>query len=319
VRRLVLTADRDIVFVFGAGASYGAENVLPQAPPLGADLYDALATEYPKQWGVESHLGKKWANHFRTHFELTMYEEVMPRVPSLDLLEWHRPMAEFFARYHLAGGQKDMYSVLVSALTTSGCLTRVTLGSLNYDCLLEQAIAGLGLAIDYTCDASTSRRFVPVAKIHGSCNFITDDLFSRRAYLTSAGSAIECSFRPLPLENLVDQLVEKFATYNSAYYPVLGIYAQDKPSIVAGAKLQKLKNMLADRIRRANVLAFIGVRPNPRDPHLWDPVAESRASTIAYVGGDAEFEALRKLQKRAEHLARTFEDGALAVVDVLPG
>ena len=210
--------------------------------------------------------------------------------------------------------------MLVSALKKSGCLTRVTLGSLNYDCLLEQAIAALGLAIDYKCDVSASRGLVPVAKIHGSCSFITEDLFPRRAYLTNAhGSALECSFRVLPLENLVRQLVEKFATYNPAFYPVLGLYAPDKPSVVASAKLQKLKNTLADRVRQARVLALIGVRPNSRDPHLWEPVAESRASTIAYVGGAAEFEALRELQNRAEHLARTFEDGALAVMDVLSG
>ena len=37
--------DRDIVILFGAGASYGSGHVLPQAPPLGAELYDALAAQ----------------------------------------------------------------------------------------------------------------------------------------------------------------------------------------------------------------------------------------------------------------------------------
>jgi hypothetical protein len=93
--------DRDIVILFGAGASYGAGHVLPQAPPLGANLYDALAAQYPKEWGPESHLGKMWAVQLGKDFERTRYEEVLPRVSSLSLIEWHRPVAAFFARYRL--------------------------------------------------------------------------------------------------------------------------------------------------------------------------------------------------------------------------
>ncbi|PWT78206.1 MAG: hypothetical protein C5B58_15590, partial [Acidobacteria bacterium] len=130
--------DRDIVILFGAGASYGAGagHVLPQVPPLGANLYDALAAQYPKEWGSDSHLGKMWAPQLRDDFERTMYEEVLPKVSSLSLLEWHRSVAEFFARYRLRGGRRDMYSLLLSGLRNRGLLERVTLGSLNYDCLL---------------------------------------------------------------------------------------------------------------------------------------------------------------------------------------
>jgi hypothetical protein len=306
------------VIVFGAGASYGATNVQPEPPPLGKNLYDALAAEYPEQWGTKSHLGRMWASQFRADFEQTMYEEVMPKTPSLNLLEWHRPMAAFFAKYRLAGNQMDMYSVLISGLMRRSSLTNVTLGSLNYDCLLEQAIAGLRLAVDYTCNASTSGGLVHVAKVHGSCNFITANIFRWRAYLTNAGSAIEYAFSALPIGNLAEQLAEKFASYDPAFYPVLGLYAQDKPSLVASAKLQKLKNMLGDRIRQARVLILIGVKPNrQRDPHLWEPVAETHASTIAYVGGADEFRDLQNLQRRATHLAGTFAEGASLVLDAV--
>lgn len=94
-----------IVILFGAGASYGAGHVLPEAPPLGEKLYNALATQYPNEWGSGSQLGK-WADKFRHDFEQTMFDEVLPRVPSLSLLEWHRPVAAFFARYRSG---HDMY------------------------------------------------------------------------------------------------------------------------------------------------------------------------------------------------------------------
>jgi len=110
-----------------------------------------------------------------------------------------------------------------------------------------------------------------------------------------------------------------FSSYKPAFFPVLGLYSPDKPSIVAPGKLQDLRNTLAERINRATALVLIGLRPNPRDPHLWEPVAQSRASKIAYVGGEPDYEALKKLQGKSVHLAATFEDGVAPVLSVLSG
>ena len=271
----------DIVILFGAGASHRATHVLPQAPPLGNGLYDALAALYPKEWGSESHLGKMWATQLRDDFERAMSEEVLPKVCSLSLLEWHRRVAEFFAGYHLDGDGRDMYSLLLSGLESSGLLKRLTLGSLNYDCLLEEAIIGLGLSTDYMLDDRARQGSIPLVKPHGSCNFITGNLFWKRAYLTNENaSSIECDFTALPVRALKDGLLERFSTYEPALSPVLGLYSPDKPSMVAPAKLQNLRNTLAERIKRATALALIGLRPNLRDPHLWEPVAQSQASKI---------------------------------------
>jgi len=288
--------DRDMVILFGAGASYGAgaAHVLPQAPPLGTDLYDALAVQYPKEWGSESQLGKVWAAQLRADFELTMFQEVLLNVPSLSLLEWHRPVAEFFAKYCLDGSRRDMYSLLLSGLRTSGLLERVTLGSINYDCLLEQAMLGLGLSTDYMLDNPASQESIPLAKIHGSCNFITDDLSEMRAYLTNPNaSGIECEFTALSVQDLEGHIQKIFSTNEPAVFPVLGLYSPDKPSIVAPTKLQSLRTTLAERIKRASAVVLIGLKPNPRDPHLWEPVAQSHASNIGYVGGENDYMALR--------------------------
>jgi len=309
---------RDIVILFGAGASYGAGHVVPTATPLGAHLYDALAAKYPKEWGAESHLGRMWATQFRGDFERTMSEEVLPVTPSLSLLEWHRCIAEFFGRYRLEEGGLDMYSRLLSELQTRGLMERILFGSLNYDCLFEHAMLGLDLAIDYLLDDLAPLGAIPVTKIHGSCNFITGDLFSKRAYLTNANaSALECAFTSLPIQGLERSLRERFATYSPAYFPVLGLYSPDKPSIVAPGKLQDLRNILAETIRGATSVVLIGLRPNPHDSHLWGPIGQSRASKIAYVGGEAEYEALRKMQARAIHLAATFEACVAPVIGIL--
>ena len=59
--------NRSVVILFGAGASYGAGNVLPYPPPLGRDLYDKLSDEFPATWGPDSRLGR-FADAFRRDF-----------------------------------------------------------------------------------------------------------------------------------------------------------------------------------------------------------------------------------------------------------
>ena len=168
----------DIVILFGAGASYGAGYVDPAPPPLGEQLYDALARQFPKEWGVESQLGRS-ADEFRKDFEQTMDQQVL-RYPSLSLLEWHRPVATFFARYRLDGSGDDLYSRLFAVLETKGLLKRLTLGPLNYECLLEQALMNLGLKVDYIIDNTFAADSIPLAKVHGSCNFVTLNLYQWR-------------------------------------------------------------------------------------------------------------------------------------------
>jgi hypothetical protein len=306
----------DIVILFGAGASYGAGHVCPEAPPLGEKLYNALATQFPNEWGPGSQLGK-WADNFHHDFERTMSDEVLPRLPSLSLLEWHRPVATFFARYRLEGNGRDMYSRLLAELKTNGLLERLTLGSLNYDCLLEQAMVELGLATDYMLEDTHPAASISLAKIHGSSNFVTEDLFSWSPYLTNAGSSTESPFTVLPVHGLEDALQRKFSTYQPAFFPVLGMYSQHKPSIVAPVKLSRLRNILGQRIIRAKALVLIGLRPTDHDPHLWEPVAKSRASKIGYIGSTDHYEILKKRQGNAVHLAETFEDGFTAILRML--
>ena len=308
--------ESDIVILFGAGASYGAGHVLPEAPPLGDKLYNALATRYPNEWGAQSHLGI-WAEKFRNDFERTMFDEVLPRVPSLSLLEWHRLVATYFARYRLDGSGRDMYSRLLAELKTKGLLGRLTLGSLNYDCLLEQAMVEFGLATDYMLEDTHPDGSISLAKIHGSSNFVTEDLFSWRPYLTNAGSLTEWPFTVLPVHGLEDALQRKFSTYQPAFFPVLGMYSQQKPSIVASIKLSRLRNILGQRIIGAMALVLIGLRPTDHDLHLWEPVAKSCASKIGYVGGRNDYETLKKHQGKAVHLAETFEEGFTSILNTL--
>ncbi len=197
-----------------------------------------------------------------------------------------------------------MYSVLVRDLSEKERLGRVVFGTLNYDCLLEQALLDLDFTVDYMLDNANEASSVPVAKIHGSCNFVSDDLYSWRHHLVNANaSSLECSFTPLQARDLVKALRRQFSTYRPAIYPVLGLYSPHKPSMLAPAKLQTVRNFLAQSIERATTVVLIGIKPNAGDPHLWGPVAKSRARKINYIGGTSDYGALKLIQDRAFHVA----------------
>src|SRR2546426_9755459 len=57
-----------LVFLLGAGAIFGAIDVSPYPPPLGPNLYDRLAKEFPNTWGRFAYR----AEEFRRGFEMAM-------------------------------------------------------------------------------------------------------------------------------------------------------------------------------------------------------------------------------------------------------
>src|SRR5208282_5526014 len=138
-----------IAFLLGAGASLGAGHTLPTRPPLGNELYDALAREYPGTWGPESIIGCKYADQLSANIEETFANEICRWYPALHVLEWYRDMARFFAKFSLDGTGQDLYTRLLEFLKSTDMLLAATFASLNYDCLLELAAVGLGSNVNY--------------------------------------------------------------------------------------------------------------------------------------------------------------------------
>src|SRR5262249_19718053 len=138
---------------------------------------------------------------------------------------------------------EDLYSVLLSEINKRGLWERIMFGSLNYECLLEQSLSRISIVTDYMLgDFSVG---VPVAKIHGSANFVTEDVFTWRAHLSNRNaSSIECSFAAVPIEGLHGRLTTHFGSYQPAFFPVLSVYSPEKPSMVGPARLQRLRNTL---------------------------------------------------------------------------
>ena len=296
----------EVVFLFGAGASKGAENILPCEPPLGSDLYDKLAERYPNEWGHGSQLGR-YSEGLRRDFEKAMFDEVVPHQPTLSILEWQQKMALYFSSFIIDSTGNDLYSQLLLFLLESSKIEKAIFASLNYDCIFEQAALRLGLRVDYS---SGERRggVIQVLKVHGSCNFITVDIKGQRPYLTNPNSFTECAIECIPPVELESILLSKFSRYDVYHYPVLSLYSLGKDTFVGGMRIQKIRYTWAECLSNACILAVIGVRPNEEDAHIWNPIRETRAKPL-YIGSESGFQEWRKANSNFELIAETFREG----------
>ena len=296
-----------IVFLFGAGASKGARHILPCDPPLGAEVYDRLAEHFPGQWGPSSRLGR-YSEALRHDFEKTIFNEVCRWNPSLSILEWQRTMALYFAFFIPDSTGKDFYSRLLSFLQQSGKIRSSIFASLNYDCIFEQAADKLELAVDYSC-GETQVNAVQVLKIHGSCNFITVDIQkSAPYYLTNPNSSTNCRMHCLQPIGIESVLKSRFSDANASYYPVMSLYSFGKNSIVAGVRIQEIRNSWSECVSEASVVAVIGVRPNSEDTHIWNPIRQTSAK-LFYIGSTRDFDIWVSANHHFKFLAKTFEEG----------
>jgi len=192
-------------------------------------------------------------------------------------------MARFFAKFSLDGTGQDLYTRLLEFLKSTDMLLAATFASLNYDCLLELAAVGLGSNVNYFArDEDPSA--LQVLKLHGSCNFITPEFSNMRPYLTNPGSFLGCQLDALSPRNLQKVLDGKFRDgINHYFYPILSLYAIGKNTHLAPEKIQQFRNAWLDEAAQATHLAIVGVRFNPADTHITDPVRQTPAPTVLYI------------------------------------
>src|SRR2546422_1729620 len=172
-----------LVFLFGAGASYGAIGVKPYPPPLGCDLYEALAKQFPKTWGAASQFAGV-ADKFKKDFEAAM-EQYCNEHSATAVVSALNDMARYFATFDPDG--TDLYSKLLLELKARSLIAHTVFSSLNYDCVFEKAASRLR-SID---SAPVVPGDVRVIKPHGSCNFLTSETDQLIRAIVFTGSTVE--------------------------------------------------------------------------------------------------------------------------------
>jgi hypothetical protein len=267
---------RDVIFIFGAGASYGAGGILPEQPPLGVQLYSILERIYPGSWGsFPNDICEVFKENFEAGMQL-VHDRFAVAIPSL-----MREMAVYFVQFR-PYERATLYCRLIEDLKQKNLLHRTLFSTLNYECVLEFSLLNHSHTIAYFDEGSNNE--IPVWKLHGSCNMFSQSIQAGPGIAYGEGIAWEGGIEAFLDANRVIQrcLVE------TALAPVMCLYMQGKPLSVSPAVIHAQQEKWAERVEAASMVVSIGVRPMTGDEHVWKPLAETSAP-LFFIGDRIAF------------------------------
>jgi hypothetical protein len=302
-----------IVFLFGAGASYGAQGIEPFPPPLGGGLYGELKREFPETWGA---LHDDEVERFGP--EGTQFEAGMKMLwEKWDERAWKAliDVGVYFSRFRPPRDQSDCYSRLIIALRALGFVDFVRVATLNYECLLEVASSRVGVGLNYSGRPNPGA--LAIAKPHGSCNFLADVNFKN---VTLIGSPEMQNLLLAPLQILDPDEIEP--TYRSEYSvpPAMSLYAVGKHTPIDGGLVAEMREDWRRWVAEASLIVVIGAQPYFRDDHIWNPIVSSPVD-VWYIGGgerNADFGRFdAALGPRLTHLGTRFDESLKPLLERL--
>lgn len=275
---------RNIVFLFGAGASHGAGGILPEPPPLGSGLHSELARLYPGSWGS---LPNDVVLAFNDHFEEGMglvHSRFGGAIPQL-----MREMAIYFAQFR-AVNNNCRYAKLVADLAKTGLLKRTCFSSLNYDCILDFVLIAAGFQLNYF-DAADDQR-VPLWKLHGSCNMFIKDIQATPGVYYGTDVTFEGGIQAF----LDSNRIIEHCLAETALAPVMSLYMRGKPLNISPTAIAAILTVWTQKLLEAQLVVVGGARPWPDDTHIWGPLATTDAPLL-FVGNAAEVGAWAKASR----------------------
>jgi hypothetical protein len=265
-----------ILFLFGAGASFGSGLCIPYGygPPLGNRLFAALR----QRGGEAASAADDLAKLFLDDFEAGMARFMLDR--AAEVAQFLKEMAEYLVQFEPAKG--NLYVELIKAL--GGTRRKAVFATLNYDVLIELSASNLGLPVCYCHPPAADN--LPVLKLHGSCNFIPAgaDKLQNFSFKGDPGSvAVESEVRVATST----AEVRKFCQGDSAVGPAMAVYAAGKNVYYCRNFVHAQQKSYSEAVAAASKIFVVGVRVHRIDEHVWKPLAESKAP-IYYVGGESD-------------------------------
>lgn len=225
-----------------------------------------------------------------------------------------KDMAIYFSVFRPDNSKLDLYSQLMTYLVNNNLQNEIILSTLNYECIFDLAISGLGLSVDYFSNTPSSNKKVTFWKLHGSCNFIPRNIQATRGVQFTRGVIFNAG-----IQVIQPNQVPSFCRSNTALYPAMSIFVRGKPTQISLSSIQSLQGYWANCVAKTDAVAIIGVNPNPLDKHIWDPLTSTNAS-IYHIGNQTRFNSWGR-QFRANKsniwLADTFKNGFKKLLQIL--
>jgi hypothetical protein len=289
-----------VVLLFGAGASVGAGG-LNTIPPLGRDLYNQLATDFPNTWGkLPSNISPLFIPNFENGMNY-VYNNQAALGADINLTILLRDMAIFFSRFQIVNFADNMYCRLFSRYLNAINDNRVIIASLNYDCLIELA---LNTTYPYKADIEP----YPVIKVHGSCNFIPEFIFG-----DTKGFNLQYAKFNTPIKAVMPSGVPS-SLDGIPLPPAMSLYMKGKKSPIAPNAVDNFIAKYQECVKLANVVIAIGVQPNLDDMHIWNALKDTSA-TLVLVANEKRCDDWSKTNRTDKTivLANHFEDEFFAI------
>jgi hypothetical protein len=247
---------KNLHFLLGAGASAFAQP-RDQAPPLGDDLFEALANRYDGWASLPVDAKNKFKGTDGGFEHAMSYVRDNHDHLSAKLL---CEMAIFFLSFEIT--PECHYHRLVR-WATSISRDQVWLSTLNYDTLIEQAFLSAGI------DGAP-------LKLHGCPTFAPYfGINNIRNIAISGGVHFEGPVKRLEINKASEYWAEAIA--NRGLGPAMALYAPNKPVLYCRKHTEEIQENWSARLRSADRVFIAGVRCTEADKHIWEPLANSAA------------------------------------------
>lgn len=287
--------NKNILFLIGAGASFGAGSILPERPPLGYQLFDELEKNYPHSWGK---IPEKIKEVFKIDFEKGM--KIIWVNYSHSVAELMQNMSDYFIQFRPINNS-SLFCKLAIFLKSKREINDLTFTSLNYDIILELSLLNNGFNINYFFETGKNKGDVNVYKIHGSSNFTATGLSAGKGVSYGSGAVfeggIEAKFNVSDIikNNLVD----------SGLAPVMSLYMEGKPVNVSPKALKNIHENYEVKSKESDLIFILGIKPLEHDNHIWQSIINSKAN-IFYIGSEKDFKYFKIKKRKAVFLGDRF-------------
>lgn len=262
-----------VVFLFGAGASYGSDSV--GRPPLGTGLFDALALFNPPGWGA---IGGDLAAHFRRDFEAA-FATVQPHAYGPLL----RAMGGYF--FQFTARPTNLYFHLAQRIANAHAWS-TALCSLNYERLLEQSISAARIR-PTVGNPSNQVAQLELCLPHGCCHLFCDSVKAVSGMVSFAGAQVQTNG---PITVVSDPVQHRARITQDAMPPVMSYFEPSKRTTSGASFIEAQRARWAALAQSASTVVIVGVKVREHDRHIWDPVATTPATVVYSAGPTAALE-----------------------------
>lgn len=257
-----------INLIFGAGASFGSGKCLPYNPPLGNNLFSNLC----ELNGSFSKLPVETKELFLSEgFEYGM-SSIDDNSRIINPLQ--KEVACYLSKFQITS--ENAYVRLFNKIKRY--LPLITITTLNYDTLIEQAICSYGFKVDY----NATNNGVNLLKPHGSSNFLPQ---LPNGMIFHGNTIIGCASHIEGLKtNAVSSHDEVVAwcrnPQNNDLSPILSMYSKDKRVVINKQLISEVQKKYKTSIDRSTLTILIGIKYIPHDNHIWDAINKSAAKVV---------------------------------------